>query len=293
MSDGELADVDVRRSLSEWVPPLNATRGPPAHALYADLVVYGDMGLFRDAEGRPWVLLRDGMRRRAFAVPSPELHSAVDRFRMRRAERVLPDGDFEEFVRVIEARVSDPDAEIPRLPSSWPEGRPFAAWPLPGTVPTVPDPPGRYDWRISPRLPGAGPHEPGRSLEPRSEPELIDTPKEALDPETRVPSLWGVPLDDSRSGARSFSETREDSVSRYVQVFRRLVGGGSWMGTTRELSELTEEDPVTLFDFQLRHGSELAKSGVLVANIEVDGDYRWLAVDRAKVHEPRGEPSRK
>ena len=286
MSADELVAEAVRRSPSEWIPPLNATRGPPAHALYADLVVYGDMGLFRDAEGRPWLRLRDGARPRAFAVPSPELHCAIDRFRMRRAERVLPDGDFEDFVRVIEARVSDPDAQIPLLPSSWTDGRAFSAWPHPGPVPTVPDPPARYDWRISPRLPSAGPHELGESLDPPLESESIDAPKETADRETRAPSLWGVPLDDTRSGARSFPETREESVSRYLRVFRRLVDGGSWMGTTRELSDLTEEDPVTLFDFLLRHGSELAKSGVLVANIEVDGDYRWLAVDRAKVNQP-------
>ena len=268
---------------AEWVPPVNAMGGPPAHALYADLVARAGFRLFRGPQDRPWVILRDGTQRRAFAVPSPELQAAIDRFRIRRSIRVVSEDDFDEFVRVIAARASDPDAEIPLLPSLPNNGAGEPPLAEDSSGPGILAPPGRHDWRIAHpsayRVPydfALGPAVPAEAAPEIPTPEPVEAPSAAS-------LMWGVPVDDSRSGAQSFGPSPDGSVARFVRVFRNLVREGDWLGTTRELSDYTQEDPASLFDFLLRHRPELAENGVLIANVEFEGGYRWLAVDRSRV----------
>ena len=107
---------------AEWQPPIGALGGPPAHELYHDLVVHAGLRLLRDDDGDPWIEIQDGERRRAFRVPSLEMRAALDRFRMRRNLRPVPDNDIQDFVRVVEARILDPDAAIPASPPTVSEG---------------------------------------------------------------------------------------------------------------------------------------------------------------------------
>ncbi len=92
------------------------------------------------------------------------------------------------------------------------------------------------------------------------------------------------PLDLSVSGGRALPVAGE-ALPRYVRVFQELIRDGGWMGTTRELAERTGDDPFTLFDSLIRYRAELAGQGILVANVEVGDGFRWLAVDRSRIHD--------
>jgi len=74
----------IEHQTGEWVPPISALGGPPAHVLYHELVLHAGLKLYRDAEGQALVVFLDGEGRRSFRCPSPELMGALDRFRMRR-----------------------------------------------------------------------------------------------------------------------------------------------------------------------------------------------------------------
>jgi hypothetical protein len=84
-------------SVPDWLPPLNAMGGPAPHVLYRELAML------------------DGINRRVFGVPSPELTAAFDRFRMRRGQRPASSKDVEEVVRLILARMMDPDVKFESL----------------------------------------------------------------------------------------------------------------------------------------------------------------------------------
>ena len=281
---------EVSRANGQWTPPIGAMGGPPAHELYRDLVVYADLQLFRDARSRAWVVLRDGAQRRAFPVPSAELRSALDRFRMRRNLRPVPEADIDEFARIVEAHISDPDVEIPTLqaPVTEPAPPPIAeaAWIDAGeTVSVTTDRLRREVESMLQALEGNGSAPEATDATPESE-----TAPRRPRPRIPLPAIGaGSTIDPSISGARSLPPP-EVGLPRYVKVFRELIQTGSWMGTTRMLSDLTGEDPFQVFESLLRFRSELATSGILLANVELDEGFRWLAVDRTKVHDDGSAP---
>jgi hypothetical protein len=255
-----------------WTPPIGAMGGPPAHELYRDLVLHAGLQLFKDSKSRPWVMLQDGAQRRAFPVPSQELRGALDRFRMRRNLRPSPENDIDELVRIVQARISDPDVVIPVLRGPMVEhvGGPDRA-------PTAPTPEIAPKWRALEDQIETMIHEasdeagiaPSPSMPVRSDgpdPEPLPAPEPSL-------SL-------TVSGGRSAPDRR---LSRYVRVFHDLVHEGPWMGTTQQLAKLTGDDPITVFDSLLRFRSDLEGEHLLVANVQVGEEYRWLAVDRGRV----------
>jgi len=279
----ELKIREVSRfGTGEWTPPIGAMGGPPAHELYRDLVLHAGLQLFKDSKSRPWVMLQDGLQRRTFPVPSGELRGALDRFRMRRNLRPVPGSDIDELVRIVEARISDPDVVIPILRGPLVERSTPAE--APARAPAPPD-------GIAPRW---------QALEDQIEtmiqdldapapplvPPVADDPR--LDPApSAVPPAPPAPVDLSISGGRR-APRGEERLPRYLRVLQQLVHDGGWMGTTQELSKLTGDDPLTVFDSLLRFRSELVSHDVLVANVEVDDGYRWLAVDSRRIQGTRG-----
>jgi hypothetical protein len=274
---------DVSRLSGEWAPPIGALGGPPAAELYRDLVVFAGLQLFRDSRSRPWVVLRDGSQRRAFPVPSVELRYAIDRFRMRRNVRTVPEGDIDEFTRIVEARVSDPDVEIPVLKAPVAEHTPVSNW---GAGPAVPPNggtgPGSALSSPATTAPanGNGHARPEVAAASVVSPPLTVTA--SLTPEASARPVPWYEVNASVSGGRLLSARGQEHLSRYVRVLRGLVHDGDWMGTTRELSELTRDDPLTVYDALMRYRSDLAENDILVATVEVGDGYRWLAVDRTK-----------
>ncbi len=315
---------DLSRRTSEWTPPIGALGGPPAHALYTDLVVYAGLQLFRDTRGRPWVVLRDGAQRRAFLVPSPELRSALDRFRMHRNLSPVPEGHISEFIRVVQARISDPDVEIPLLRSPVAEPISLPEWgPTPdATAPEMATPsiaaeePVRTSLRAVddldrhlprpverpvPALPLTPPvsssvREPAPVPPAALRPEPAPVPEAPAPadtatpvPETPVPEpeppaapSSGPPIDPSISGARRLPSGENAGLARYVSVLQTLVRDGTWLGTTEELSNLMQDEPLTMFNFLHKYRPELARRDILITSVEVEDGFRWLAVDRAK-----------
>lgn len=247
MADGG-GDVRIRdlsrRSTPEWTPPIGALGGPPAHELYRDLVTAAGLRLCRGPSGLPWVVLKDGEGTRRFAVPSPELRGALDRFRMRRNLRPVPDRDIEDFVRIVEARVMDPDIDLPRVEDLWVDERPGTSNELPGAVDSAP-----WSEGDDPRITGFGPLAPSASI----------------------------------SGGRTRSTRATDVVPRYLPVLRDLVRDGEWMGTATELSRRIGDDPDVVFGNLIEHRIRFAETGVVVAPVEVEDGWRFLAVDRSRV----------
>ena len=299
MSFDDLKIRDLSRLSGEWTPPISAMGGPPAHELYTDLVVHAGLQLFRDARSRPWIVLRDGAQRRAFLAPSTGLRGALDRFRMRRNLRPVPENDIEEFVRVIEARISDPDVSIPLLRSPMIE-RASETTGDPHAEPAARRGVARWQEFVT-RIESAIHDLDSREAARRT----THTPHAPVAPPPRAPTASTTIFDrpiprsstagptDTVSGGRARPDDGLSDLPRYVRVLRELVREGSWMGTTQELSRLTHDDPFTLFDSLLRYRAEIADQGILIANVEVAGAYRWLAVDRTKIHgtsEPRTEP---
>lgn len=288
----ELKIRDVSRFAGEWAPPIGVLGGPPAHELYRDLVLYAGFQLFRDSRSRPWVVLRDGAHRRAFSVPSAELRGALDRFRMRRNTRPLPETDLEEFFRVVDARVSDPDVHIPLLRSPVADGHPA---PAEATVRSPPSNGHEVPWTDALEGGAAAPPPNGHGTDGATSPAPAtaagspEVPAEAAAP--AEPVLTAA-VDPATSGGYRLPSSQSVGVARYVRILRRLLREGDWMGTTRELSELTSDDPLTLYNSLLRYRSELADNDILLANVDVGDGTRWLAVDRAKFRTAlEGRPS--
>ena len=291
---------DLSRGAGAWTPPISAMGGPPAHQLYSDLVAFAGLQLYRDARSRPWIVLRDGVQRRAFLAPSVELRSALDRFRMRRNLRPLTETTIDEFVRIVEARISDPDVAIPVLRA--PIAEPFADAPVP------------LDDSLSDATPSSRLRELEEGIDsalrdldqleqhatrspvdpdPSQEPEVVDEGEDADEAEepasVEAPPSPPAVIDPSISGARAFPAVDNPGLDRYVRVLGKLVHEGGWLGTTQELSRLVRDDPITLFDSLLRYRSGLADHNILIANIEVEGAYRWLAVDRTRLRGVTGD----
>ncbi len=276
--------------MPEWMPPIGAMGGPPAHELYRDLVLHAGMHLLKDDEGRPWVELQDGEHRRSFRVPSGELRWALDRFRMRRNLRPVPDHDIDDFARIVDARISDPDVAIPPVGD------------LPSEESTV------AEREVAPEIPLAN----SESMLQEIEAEIGSTLRK-LDPEPDRPSLLAPPLDGalswkdvppipsmpetpspppmdlSISGGRLAGPSSPTGVPHYVEVLKNLIRGGGWLGTTSELSRLMGDDPETVFASLLQYRSNLAENDILVATVEVEDGWRWLAVARSQLRSLRGE----
>jgi hypothetical protein len=287
MDEINIRDVS-RASTREWIPPIGAMGGPPAHELYRELVLYAGLRLFRGREGTPCVALRDGEHRRTFQVPSDELREALDRFRMRRNLRPLPDHELSEFARIVQARASDPDIFVPTFDIG------------------EPSPPGpRAEFR--PSIVAAPPPKPqANTLEEELEEIMrevdeVRRPASAQLPRAKAPSAWteivgpstplaptAAPLDASISGGRMASDPSDGSLPRYLQILRALVRNGGWIGTTSELSNLTGDKPEKVFARLREYRSDLAGSNIVIAPVETKEGWRWLAVDRSRLYSAQG-----
>jgi hypothetical protein len=288
----ELGILDLSRAAAgAWIPPIGAMGGPPAHELYRDLVVHAGLRLLRDSNGRPWAEIQDGAHRRSFPVPSLGLREALDRFRMRRNLRPVPEDDIIEFARVVEARVSDPDVQIP---SPEPERE--------ATAPErKPDPAATAPFRGPPQ-PGAGwavdelDHlmREVDAVRVGSPPE-DSTPKEAalwsqyahpVPLHSRLPHRWHA----SVSGGQRTSTSPEEGLPRYIRVLRDLVQEGSWIGSIGEIARRTGDDADRVFATLLQYHSDLVGEGLVVAPVEVEEGWRWLIVDRSRMRTTSAEP---
>jgi hypothetical protein len=256
--------------------------GPPAHELYRDLVLYAGLRLLRDADGNPLVALRDGENRRTFRVPSVELREAIDRFRMRRSLRPVPEQEMTELTRIAQARASDPDIHVPA--SDIGEVDP----PRPRTLITT----------------DAAPTEP-QGVPSFDMVQELDSILHEIDdvrhrtatrpPTSKAPSAWNEVVSPSVlpnlertiapvsvSGGR-MAEAPAGGLPHYVEALRSLLRDGVWLGTTSELSSRTGDDPRKVVASLLGLRSELARRNLVVATVETQEGWRWLAVDRSRL----------
>jgi hypothetical protein len=279
----------------EWVPPIGVMGGPPAHELYRDLVLYAGLRLFRDPQGNPCLALRDGEHRRYFRVPSEELREALDRFRMRRNLRPLPDHELSDLARIVQARVTDPDIFIPTYDPGEPASRELhreLRLPGPGADPRAPTAPSSAS-----RTKRGGWVEELDSI--MREVDQWRLPPPAQPPAAKAPSAWNDVVEhldpvapaapippDSISGGRA-APPPVQGLPRYVQVFQQLVREGGWLGTTSELSTLTGDAPEKVFANLRAYRTDLAGSKLVVVPVETELGWRWLAVDRTKLSTSR------
>jgi hypothetical protein len=297
LTDDELRILDLsRRPKGEWEPPIGAMGGPPAHELYHDLVAHAGLKLLLDLDGHPWIEIQDGERRRALEVPSPDLRGALDRFRMRRNLRPVPESDIEEFVRVVEARATDPDVAFPersrpREPITLPEPdvatsdaapEPPAPSPPDGTTP--PEPPAEDGWAVQ-RL--------DRLMEEVDEIQGRASPHPEADRDrpwwnqyghpvplhSRLPHRWHA----SMSGGRQEPPSPEGDLSRYLRALRDLVREGAWIGPLHEIGRRTGDAPDAVFAALLKYHTDLVTEGLVVAPVELEEGWRWMVVDRTRI----------
>ncbi|MCI4365427.1 MAG: hypothetical protein L3K10_05125 [Thermoplasmata archaeon] len=298
---------DLSRPLtSEWTPPIGAMGGPPAHELYRDLVAHGGLRLLRDRDGNPWVEMQDGVRRRSFRVPGTALRGAFDRFRMRRNLRPVPESDLDDFARVVAARISDPDVRLPVFDSSALDRAPPAPEPessfldlssSQGSAPQAP--PSALEQELEAVLREVDLVRGAPTLAPLPAPPVAPLPAPpapALEPPT--PTAWredepgpvvsdrplSLPMDASISGGHQDIAAADDSLPRYLRVLRGLVEGGGWIGTLGELGRLTGEEPDVVFGSLLKFHTQLTGNNLVVAPVEVEDGWRWLVVDRSRLH---------
>jgi hypothetical protein len=294
VTDDELRILDLsRRPKGQWEPPIGALGGPPAHELYHDLVLHAGLRLLRDPEGRPLIELQDGERRHTVAVPSPELRGALDRFRMRRNLRPVAASDIEEFVRVVQARVSDPDEAFPEReiapvlreiepPASVPEGPGEAGdgegWAL-----------RRLDHLMDEvdQIQGRGAPADGTTERPAWWSEY--GPPVPL--HSRLPHRWHA----SVSGAHDEGPRPDGDLSRYLRALHELVRSGAWIGSLQEIGRRTGDDSDEVFAALLKYHTDLVSEGLAVAPVELEEGWRWMVVDRSRIPaspDPRDGPAR-
>jgi hypothetical protein len=240
----------IEHQTGEWVPPISALGGPPAHVLYNELVLHAGLKLYRDAEGHGILVFLDGETRRGFRCPSPELMGALDRFRMRRGLRPSPAKEIEDFERVVHARVTDPDANVPPPPPD--VGEPVQIESAaPPSAPVA----------VKEKEPVDGPPLPGEPWIPSTLPGI-------------AASLGGGFM---RAGRKEFP------LPHYIRILQGLVRSGGWMGTTQDLSIKLGEDEAKLAQTLIRYRADLAEFGIVVANVQVETGWRVLVVDRARL----------
>jgi hypothetical protein len=300
MEEIRIRDVS-RIPTREWIPPIGAMGGPPAHELYRDLVLYAGLRLVRNSEGTPLVAMRDGEHRRTFRVPSDELREALDRFRMRRNLRPLPEHDLSDLARLIQARATDPDIVVPTFDVGEADTLETRVESRPTELRVELRPPER---RAEPRPPLllADPPKPKRTgwIEELDsimrEVDRVRLPAPPRAPVAKAPSAWNdvvehlepfptpvAPTKESVSGGQRSPEPGR-GLPRYVQVLQGLMRDGGWLGTTSELSRLTGDSPEKVFANLRAYRTELAGNNVVVVPVETDLGWRWLAVDRSRLN---------
>ena len=286
MTTEELSILDLSKAgKGEWVPPIGAMGGPPAHELYRDLVAHAGLRLLRDDSGAPWVEIQDGEHRRSFPVPSLELRAALDRFRMRRNLRPVPESDIEEFARVVEARVSDPDIEVPvGLPEGTDEG-PTGGAVAPEASPGRGGPPAASSWAVDEldQLMQEVDAIQGRTPEtPRESAAVAPSIAESIRPapiHSRLPQRWHLGVSSARRGAPSVNPR----LPRYVRVLRELVQNGTWIGSLSEIARRTGDDANEVFAALLQFHTDLVGNDLVVAPVEVEDGWKWVVVDRGQL----------
>ena len=278
----EIVIRDISRPpTTEWVPPIGAMGGPPAHELYRELVQRAGLRLFRDRRGKPYVVLRDGEHRRTFRVPSLELREALDRFRMHRNLRPVPDQELADFARVVEARVTDPDIFMPTVEAE-------------GVGPQDGPAYGRSDFAVAGRD-AARPDGWEEEMSSIAREEAVTArPRAPPAPVVKAPSAWNEVVDPlpsaaapvpvppaSISGAARLPPP-DEGLLRYVTALRTLMNGRDWVGTTAELSHLTGDSPEKVFARLRAYRSDLAGQDIVVVPVETRSGWRWLAVDGSR-----------
>jgi hypothetical protein len=63
-----------------------------------------------------------------------------------------------------------------------------------------------------------------------------------------------------------------------------LVRDEGWLGTTSELARLTGDTPEKVFANLRAYRTDLAGSDLMVVPVETKEGWRWLAVDRNRLH---------
>jgi len=183
-------------------------------------------------------------------------------------------------------------------------------WPVPPSPPAAP-PPWRED-AGAPALPtpDVPPRPPAPALEQTVD-SILEELEEVPARRPRIPRLlapappWSegeeaagpmpMPLvrspygAEAISGGRAAPATVPGTLPTYLRVLKNLVSHGGWLGTTTELARLTGEDPETVFASLLEYRSSLNQNNIVVATVEVEDGWRWLAVDRNKLQ--AGRPS--
>ena len=246
----------VESQTGEWVPPISALGGPPAHLLYHELVLRAGLKLYRSRDGDPLATFVDGESRRTFHCPSTEMMAALDRFRMRRGLRPSPSKDIDDLVRIMRARVTDPDANVPVLPSEEPP--PTGPEVAPATTAPVSAP----------------------ALALTSKPEMPSAAPIPGDPWTPV-SIPGLAI--AFSGGFMHAGKKEPPLPHYIRVLQSLIRHGGWLGTGQDLASRLGEDEARLTQMLIRYRTDLAEFGIVVANVQVESGWRVLVVDRARL----------
>jgi hypothetical protein len=282
VTNGETKILDLSdRPKGEWEPPISAMGGPPSYELYHDLVTHAGLKVLKDYDGNPWVEMQDGERRRTFPVPSLELRAALDRFRMRRNLRPVPESDILEFARVIEARASDPDAAIPSAEET--PTPPEAEAALPAERPP-PEPVDDTGWAVE-HLDHLM-HEVDE-IQGRSTPETPPTDRPSMWTKyvhpvplhSRLPHRWHA----SVSGGTPEPPANDRALPRYLRALRELVREGTWIGPLSEIGRRTGDDSEQVFENLLRYHTDLIGNDLVVAPVEVEDGWRWVVVDRSRM----------
>ncbi|MGI0070616.1 MAG: hypothetical protein ACRECT_00830 [Thermoplasmata archaeon] len=289
MTAQELEILDLSRaSRGEWLPPIGAMGGPPAHELYRDLVVHAGLRLTRDGSGTPWVELQDGEHRRAFPVPSLELRAALDRFRMRRGLRPVPESDIEEFARVVEARSSDPDIPVPAVSTTEASGTGIAG---PATPAVGPAPAAPANWAVDEldHLMHEIDEVQGRATL-SSDVETESPSGEASPTPTGLPRRLPLRWHTGVSGGRRDAPNADSRLPRYLRALRELVREGTWIGSLADIGRRTGDDSEEVFSNLLRYHTDLVGNNLVVAPVEVEDGWRWIVVDRGRLRSSPSDP---
>jgi hypothetical protein len=288
-----------RPNSSEWTPPIGAMGGPPAHELYRDLVAHGGLRLLRDREGSPWVEMQDGTQRRSFRVPGMALRGALDRFRMRRNLRPVPETDLEDFTRVVGARISDPDVHLPTFEASSLERAPVAPEPSYGLPPLSGEDLAPDSSRLEAELAQvlrevdevrADPALPSIPAAPSTTPSNAPWAPWQEDPPAAVGEPRSLGSYNASISGAGRAPAGEESLPRYLRVLRGLAAGGGWLGTLGELGRMTREDPDAVFGSLLKYHSQLTQNHLVVAPVEVEDGWRWLVIDRSRLRTSEAPP---